>query len=467
MYETLTTFDDDYAIKPQTADWEVSGDGTDYTFTIREGLLFHDGSPVESEDVRQCLDRYIQTTGPTTTVGIMWGELDNIETINNKSFRISFKRPVPAIVNAFGAMAGRVPIMMPKELCETDPNESVETYIGSGPYQLKEWVRGDRVELERFEGYVARTEPTSGFAGKRHAYADEIHILEIPDPTTRLAGLQAGQFDYVAELSLDFYNTVKDDPNINVIINEPGVRPFIWFNNINPPTDNVMIRRALVASWNHEDALIAAAGGLEEFYTVCGVITWCVDSPEIRHSQLTRGLEHYNPNDKTRALEMAEQAGYDGELIIINASQDVPTLFNVSQVFFENMKDAGFNVELASRDHAANEVKIQEETGWNIAVVTNSWANAIPLRFRTAMTFTFASRFQASDRMLEVAREMVFATDNNQLIELLNEHQELSYLEAGCCHFVGQVKTMTATRSNLKGFTPHSVMFLVNSWLEQ
>ena len=473
IYETVVTFDDDLAVQPQIAKWNISGDGMVFTFTIdRDGLSWHDGTPVTSADLIQSIERWETTASPGSFNGIFFGELNNTEEVSDTVFKMTFNRPLVTVLNGMGAMASRVPIMMPKLLAETSANESVDTYIGSGPYKLNEWIKGDRVELERHEGYVARTEQTSGFAGKRWAYADEIHILEIPDQTTRLAALEAGQVDYVAELANDFYNRLTDNPDLKVYLNEPGVRPFVWFNMAVSPTDDKDVRFAIVNSFDHEQSLIAASGG-DPFYTVCGVETWCVDGfdtagYEIKWSDLQQGLELWNVNDKELALERAEAAGYNGEEILLNASQDVPYLFNTSQVIFENMKDAGFNVKLMVRDHAANDSLIQGgQEGWSMAVVTNSWANSMNARFRQAPTSSFASQFSPPARMLELAELVHFVNDKDLHIQYLNEIQALAKEYTGCCYWTGQVKTMTVTRSYLEGFTPHSVMFLVNSWLDK
>jgi peptide/nickel transport system substrate-binding protein len=471
IFETVVTMDDNLAIQPQIADWAVTGDGSTFTFTVREDLTWHDGNPVTSDDIMTCIERWRGTASPASFNGIHFGELASMEKVDDRSFTMSYNRPLVTILNGLSAMAGRVPIMMPKSQCETPHNEDAGTYIGSGPYMLKEWVRGDRVELQRYEGYVARTEDTSGFAGARHAYADEIHILEIPDPATRLAGLEAGQFDYVAEIANDFHDRVNTNSDLKVYINVPGVRPFVWFNHLNPPTDSKEIRRAIVTSFDVEAAL-RAGGGSPEFYNVCGVQSWCVDGVDptgpIMSTELQAGQDLHNINDRELARQLAEDAGYNGEEILLNGSQDVPTLFRTSQVFFENMQDAGFNVKLQVRDHAANDSLIQnQQDGWHMGVVTNSWANSMATRFRSAPTSSFASGFSPPDRMTELAVLIHFETDRDRLVQWLNEVQVLAQEYTGCCYFVGEIRTMTVTRNDLRGFTPHPVMFLVNSWLDR
>ena len=275
-------------------------------------------------------------------------QVDQIEEVDDKVFPNHLKRPVPTLLNGLAAVGGSSAPRNAQE-ARRDRSQGVGhgEFIGTGPYMLKEWVQGDRVELERYDGYVAREEPSSFLAGKRHAYADEIHIFEVPDQTTRVAGLESGQFDYLFDVSPDFYDTLEANSEIDTYIIDPGIRPFAWFNNENRPTDSIAIRRAMVTSWNHDEALLAS-GGRPEFYKLCPLLSWCVDGFEgewaINQSAITGGNDLYNINDKDMARQLAEDAGYAGEPIVVLASQDVPAMFNTVSVLVENMRDAGFNV---------------------------------------------------------------------------------------------------------------------------
>ena len=450
MFENVTTLDADYAVRPMVADWAISGDGSVYTFTIRDGLTFHDGSAVTAADVGASIDRYNRASSAKAFFGIIMANVDQIEEVDDSTLRITFKRPVPTLLNGLAASSGRVPHVMPKRLAETDHKESVTEFIGTGPYMLKEWVQGDRVELERYDGYVAREEPSSFLAGKRHAYADEIHIFEVPDQTTRVAGLESGQFDYLFDVSPDFFDTLDDNSDIETYIIDPGIRPFAWFNNENPPTDTIAMRRAMVTSWDHDKALLAS-GGKTEFYKLCPLLSWCVDGFEgewqINQSDVTGGSDLYNINDKDMARQLAEDAGYAGEPIVVLASQDVPAMFNTVSVLVENMRDAGFNVDFRPMDDASVKQQRAAQSGWNMLVTTGGWANAANTRFRTAPVSAFVSRYAPSARLTELSELIHFETDQAKHLQWLNEIQTLYYQESGAGYHIGQLKALTAARS--------------------
>lgn len=470
IFENVTTLDANYAVRPMVADWAISGDGSVYTFTIRDGLTFHDGTAVTSADVMESIDRYNRASSAAAFFGIIMANVDQIEEVDDSTLRITFTRPVPTLLNGLAASAGRVPHVMPARLAETDHKESVSEFIGTGPYMLKEWVQGDRVELERYADYVAREEPSSFLAGKRHAYADEIHIFEVPDQTTRVAGLESGQFDYLFDVSPDFYDTLEGNSEIDTYIIDPGIRPFAWFNNENPPTDSIAMRRAMVTAWDHDQALLAS-GGRTEFYKLCPLLSWCVDGFEgeweIKQSDVTGGNDLYNVNDKDMARQMAEDAGYAGEPIIVLASQDVPAMFNTVSVLVENMRDAGFNVDFRPMDDASVKQQRAAQSGWNMLVTTGGWANAANTRFRTAPVSSFVSRYAPSARLMELSELIHFETDQAKHLQYLNEIQTLYYQESGAGYHIGQLKALTAARSWLKGYEAYPILFLANSWLDR
>ena len=471
MFETVTTFSADYAISPRLADWEIS-DNTVYTLTIRPGAKFHDGTDVTSADILATLDRYSATQSPTSLFGVPWDVLESAEAVNDQTVRLTFDRPVVTILNALAAMAGQVPHIMPARIASATPhNQSVEEYVGSGPYKLKNWVRGDRVELERFEDYTDWDTPTSAFAGKRPQYLDEIWFMEVPDQTTRLAALETGNVDYVFELANDFFERLSSNDDIDVFINDPGVRPFIWFNHETGPTSNPQIRRAIVTAIDTEAALLAAGGG-PEFFSDCGVQAWCVDGVDpitgpIKWADITSGMDLYGQNDKDLARTLAEEAGYDGEKITILGVQDVSFLFAVGQILEQDLKKAGFNAEVVAADYAAQQAKAHDATGWSIYIVDQSWANDVPGRFRSAPVGSFISRFMPSERMQELAQLVAFETDSAKHLQWLNEIQKLAQEETGCCYMIGQLKTMSAQRTWVKGYEPWSVMWLANTWLDK
>ena len=197
----------------------------------------------------------------------------------------------------------------------------------------------------------------------------------------------------------------------------------------------------------------------------------CVDGFEgewqINQSDVTGGSDLYNINDKDMARQLAEDAGYAGEPIVVLASQDVPAMFNTVSVLVENMRDAGFNVDFRPMDDASVKQQRAAQSGWNMLVTTGGWANAANTRFRTAPVSAFVSRYAPSARLTELSELIHFETDQAKHLQWLNEIQTLYFQESGAGYHIGQLKALTVARSWLKGYEPYPILFLANAWLDR
>jgi len=133
IFDTLLATDSSFKITPQMADWKVSDDKLTYTFTLRDGLKWHDGAPVTAEDCVASLKR--------------WGRSDNmgqklmdftasIEPIDAKSFALKLKEPYGLVLESIGKPSSYTPFMMPKRMAETPAGQQMKEQIGSGPFKF-------------------------------------------------------------------------------------------------------------------------------------------------------------------------------------------------------------------------------------------------------------------------------------------------------------------------------------------
>ncbi|MBM3944001.1 MAG: hypothetical protein FJ317_00720, partial [SAR202 cluster bacterium] len=166
----------DYSVHPQMVDtWTVSSDGSSWTFTLRDGLKFHDGSNVTSADVIPSLKRIWVTQAHGQLMDANLAP-DGARVIDNKTFSLTFNRPVGFVAEGLAA-PWPFSNIYPKRVMDAFPAQSDhgrENAIGSGPYKLKTWERGNRIILERFDDYIKRSDPADNLAGAKHAYLDEI-----------------------------------------------------------------------------------------------------------------------------------------------------------------------------------------------------------------------------------------------------------------------------------------------------
>ena len=140
IYDTLFALDGNLQIKPQMVDtWTVSPDKLTWTFTLRDGLEFHDGQPVTTEDVLASLKRWAVRDGLGQ---ILWAKLADAKAIDAKTFQLVLKAPTGVVLQALAKPSGN-PFIMPKRVAETSAGDQIKEFVGSGPFIFKadEWTR--------------------------------------------------------------------------------------------------------------------------------------------------------------------------------------------------------------------------------------------------------------------------------------------------------------------------------------
>ena len=196
VYDTLFALDKDLKPQPQMVDtWKASDDKLAYTFTLRDGLKWHDGSPVRAADCVASIARW----GKRDPFGQkLMDAVDQMTADSDKSFTIRLKTPFPLIIYALGKLSSNVPFMMPERLAKTDPFQQVTEEDGSGPFKFvkQDWVPGSKAVFVKDPDYVARQEPPSLAAGGKVAKVDRVEWLYIPDTATAAAALNAGEVDW-------------------------------------------------------------------------------------------------------------------------------------------------------------------------------------------------------------------------------------------------------------------------------
>ena len=201
VYDTLLATDSNFKIQPQMADWKVSDDKLTYTFTLRDGLKWHDGAPVTAEDCVASLKR--------------WGKIDNmgqklmdftasIEPIDAKSFALKLKEPYGLVLESIGKPSSYMPFMMPKRMAETPAGQQIKEQIGSGPFKFvqAEFQPGVKAVYEKNTDYVPRKEPASWTAGGKVVKVDRVEWITMPDAQTAVNALQSGDIDFMENPSV-------------------------------------------------------------------------------------------------------------------------------------------------------------------------------------------------------------------------------------------------------------------------
>ncbi len=366
VYDTLLATDSNFKVQPQMADWKVSDDKLTYTFTLRDGLKWHDGAPVTAEDCVASLKR--------------WGKNDNmgqtlmnftagIEAADAKTIVLKLKEPYALVLESIGKPSSYVPFMMPKRLAETPAGKQMAEQIGSGPFKFvaSEFQPGVKAIYEKYTDYVPRKEPPSWTAGAKVVKVDRVEWITMPDAQTAVNALQSGDIDFVENPPFEMLPILEGDSDLKVeTLNKFGFQTLGRMNFLIPPFDNVKVRRAALLAMNQKDVLDALVGN-PKYYKVCGAFFVC-DTPlatDVGAGDLIKG------GNIEAAKKALAESGYDGTPIVIMAPGDVVTLKAQPVVAAELLRKAGFKVDLQATDwqtvvsRRASQKPVSEG-GWNM-----------------------------------------------------------------------------------------------------
>src|SRR6201994_4964444 len=367
VYDTLLATDSNFKVQPQMAEgWKVSDDKLTYTFTLRDGLKWHDGPAVTAEDCVASLKR--------------WGKNDNmgqklmdftasIEAPDAKTIVLKLKEPYGLVLESIGKPSSYVPFMMPKRMAETPVGKQMEEQIGSGPFKFikAEFQPGVKAVYEKNTDYVPRKEPPSWTSGGKVVKVDRVEWVTMADAQTAVNALQSGDIDFDEDPPWDLLPVLAANPDLKVeTLNKLGLQTMGRMNFLIPPFDNPKVRHAALMAMNQKDVLDALVGNPEYFQT-CGAVFVCATplATDVGSEAVVKG------NGMAEAKKELAASGYDGTPVVIMAPGDVVSLKAQPIVAAQLMREAGFKVDLQATDwntiiSRRTSQKPVSEGGWNM-----------------------------------------------------------------------------------------------------
>src|SRR5260221_4896946 len=274
VYDTLLAEDSNFSIQPQMADWTVSDDRLTYTFTLRDGLKWHDGTPVTAEDCVASLKRWSKNDGMGQK---LMDFTTSIEATDLKTITLKLREPYGLVLESIGKPSSLVPFMMPKRLAETPPSQQIKEQIGSGPFKFvsAEFQPGVKAVYEKNRDYLPRKEPPSWTSGAKVVKVDRVEWITMPDAQTAVNALQSGDIDFMEIPPFDLLPALAANKELKVdTLSKLGFQTIGRMNFLYPPFDNVKIRRAAFVAMNQKDVLDAMVGN-PEYYRLCGAVFGC------------------------------------------------------------------------------------------------------------------------------------------------------------------------------------------------
>ena len=288
MYNGLTWVDDEGNIVPALAEsWEVSDDGTEYTFQLRQDVIFHDGSPFDAPDV---VATFEAGKLPENAYGYEYETAASVEVIDEHTVKMTTEEPDPLFLRRLSGQG-----IIPSDYYEEVGREGLEAQpIGTGPFKFVEWVQGDRIVMEAFEDYWEEGLPKLA----------KVTFRPIPEEATRIAAVQTGEIHIANRLPAEEAQRLLGAEGVQIVRYPVDRVYYIAFNNlssgIGTPLENKLVRQAMNYAVDRQAIVDALFNGYADLTT--GFIT----SGNLGYDA---SVEPY-PYDPEKANELLTEAGY-------------------------------------------------------------------------------------------------------------------------------------------------------------
>jgi peptide/nickel transport system substrate-binding protein len=367
VYDTLYGVAQDLSPRPQmAAGHTVSDDELTWQFKLRDGLWFHDGTPVLARDAVASMKRWWRRDA--------FGQLlaDATETLDapdDKTIRLKLKRKFPHVLVGLSRVGALTCFIMPERMALTDPYMQVKEAIGSGPYRFlaDEFNAGSRSSYAKFDRYVPRQEKAERTAGGKIAHFERVTWYTMPDSATAVAAMQTGEMDWLEQVPNDLMDLVAKSRGLTLQPKDP----YNWygiarFNHLQAPFNNVKLRRAVLAAVHQDDYMRAGFGDDQATWRECRAMMPCgvADVTEL-------GQDAMPALPEAAAKAAVAASGYNGERAVVMAPMDYPQLGAFGQVTADLLKRIGMNVDFQPMDwgtmiqRSANREAV-EKGGWSM-----------------------------------------------------------------------------------------------------
>jgi peptide/nickel transport system substrate-binding protein len=458
IYEALMTRDENnHPILELAESMTEASDHLTYTFKLRQGVHFHNGKLMTSADVVASFDRYAK-------VGNQRSTLDNVarwDAPDAATFVIHMKQVQPTFIEALSSFS--VPIVIIPSEDRNVPAQQLTHPIGTGPYELVEAVPGSAVKLKRFDGYKPNTsfQERTGFGGYKVACFDTVTFRIVTEPGARVAGLRTGELQGVEDVPAKSVADLKQDKNITIL---PLKNWWIQITNpnvSNPPTDNLLVRKAIQAALDMNEIMDAASDGNYQL----NVGFQYPNQPDYTDA----GKDTYNLHNPELAKKYLAEAGYKGEPVVLLTDKDYAPMYNAALVMQQQLQAVGINAQMKVMDWPSSvQTWMNTTTGWNFFFT--GWGTQPALGGLATMQFLVQPN---------AAYKPVDGKDDPDVLAAWNDMNTAPTAEDRQAAFAsmqklvldrvyaipfGSLTKVQAVRSNVDGFVPFRIPRMSNVW---
>ena len=349
VYDTLLANDASGRPGPHIAkSWTVSPDGKSYTFTLEPGVTCHDGTPLDANDVKYTIDRAFDAANPSLTKA-SWGPISQVTVVDPLTVTLDLETPfvalVPFLADSFSSI-----------ICDSNQGQDgfgTTSAIGSGPWKLESWTKGDKIALARNDAYRNFGKLPEN---KGAPYMERLTITTVPEPQARLAGLKTGSI-HIAEPPLDDVPALQESKELGIVIAENTGQNVFWeFAAHRPPFNDVRARKAIAYGTDPATAIDIVYGGLS-------LRERCPISRGVFGNDQEFCAKHGQDYDPEQAKALLAELGYgpDKPLEVIMIGWTGGKRDKLMEVFQAQLAEIGVNAKIEIMDIGTMNARVRQE----------------------------------------------------------------------------------------------------------
>ncbi|WP_424940791.1 ABC transporter substrate-binding protein [Aliiroseovarius sp. S253] len=402
IFEGLTRFGPDGAVLPALAsDWSVSEDGLTYTFTLREGVSFHDGTTMDADDVVFSLDR-ARAEDSTNAQKALFKDIESVTAVSPTSVAVKLSAPNGNF--PFNMAWGDAVIVAPESIENAATNP-----VGTGPFTFVEWAKGDHVSIARNDAYW----------GDAPALATATFKF-ISDPNAAFAAMMAGDVDAFPNFPApETLAQFEADPRFTVIVGSTEGETILSTNNKSGPLADVRVRKAIAHAINRQDIIDGAMHG---YGTPIGT--------------------HFAPHNPDY-VDLTDQSGFDPEMskaLLAEAGATDLTLRLMlpppayarrgGEIIAAQLRDVGIQTEISNLEWAQWIEQVFKGKDFDLTIVSHTEPADINIYARPEYYFQYDNAdFQALIEKLSVTSDPAMRSDlNKQAQQIIADDYVNGYL---------------------------------------
>jgi peptide/nickel transport system substrate-binding protein len=460
LYEGLYSLDEGYRPIPMLADGmpQISANGLTWTIKLRQGVRFHNGKELTSEDVVPSLVRW----GKQSTYGkASFAQVAELRAIDRHTIEFKLKEKSATLLTNL-SVPNNFAAIYPKEVAEKfKPEEKATEFVGTGPFKLAEWKPDQYIRMVRFDEYKALTGKPSGYGGAKTAWVDEIRWIPVPDVATRVAQIETGELDFADDLNIDAYDRLKANPNVQPIV----ARPYYWLVAVLNKKEGLMTNQKLRQAWQAaidiEPIMKNVAGGKAEFYRMDAGLAFVENAPWHVKLQPSWG---WNERNKDKAKRLLKEAGYKGEPVRFMTTQEYKWMYDFALLTKQQLEDVGFVIDLQVVDWATLVKRRNNPKEYD--AFTTGTGNIFEPASYTILSCSWPG-WTCDEEIQKLNQELARETDYKKRYVIWTEMHRLFYEKVPSIRY-GDLHGLRATRKSVKGFNDKTERpRFYNVWLEK